>query len=172
MKHISLFLFAVMVFMSCSDLNNKTTSNSEPTVSSDLNEEKQDVATGEVIDILLQSDDKMKFDLSEIKVKEGQTVKLTLKHIGTMPVSAMGHNFVLLKQGVDLTAFGNASAQSKAPDYDIPTELLNDVIAHTKMIGGGESVSIEFVAPAKGTYQFLCSFPGHYGMMKGLFIVE
>lgn len=89
-----------------------------------------------------------------------------------MPVSAMGHNFVLLKQGVDLRAFGNASAQSKAPDYDIPTELLSNIIAHTKMIGGGESVSIKFVAPAKGTYQFLCTFPGHYGMMKGLFIVE
>ena len=40
------------------------------------------------------------------------------------------------------------------------------------MIGGGETDVIEFPAPEKGTYEFLCSFPGHYGMMKGKFIVE
>ena len=84
----------------------------------------------------------------------------------------MGHNFVLLKQGVDLTDFGNEVAQAQAPDYDIPYSLQKNVIANTKMIGGGESTTIEFLTPQKGFYHFLCSFPGHYGMMKGAFIVE
>jgi azurin len=40
------------------------------------------------------------------------------------------------------------------------------------MIGGGESTVIEFVAPEAGTYTYICSFPGHYAMMKGKLIVE
>ncbi|MEM6771051.1 MAG: plastocyanin/azurin family copper-binding protein, partial [Bacteroidota bacterium] len=27
-------------------------------------------------------------------------------------------------------------------------------------------------APAAGEYDFICTFPGHYGVMKGKFIVE
>lgn len=114
----------------------------------------------------------MKFDKKEIRVKLGQIVKLTLKHIGTMPKNAMGHNFVLLKKGVNINEFGNSAAKAKAPDYDIPQHLKHDVIVHTKMIGGGKSVTIKFLTPQKGSYHFLCSFPGHYGMMKGYFIVE
>ena len=40
------------------------------------------------------------------------------------------------------------------------------------MIGGGQSDTIEFDAPEPGTYDFICSFPGHYSVMKGKFIVE
>ena len=40
------------------------------------------------------------------------------------------------------------------------------------MIGGGQTTSITFTAPAAGTYDFICSFPGHSGLMKGKFIVE
>ena len=40
------------------------------------------------------------------------------------------------------------------------------------MIGGGESVTIEFDAPEAGTYDFLCTFPAHFAMMKGKFIVK
>jgi azurin len=31
---------------------------------------------------------------------------------------------------------------------------------------------IEFIAPEKGTYDYICSFPGHFAMMKGKLIVE
>jgi azurin len=40
------------------------------------------------------------------------------------------------------------------------------------LIGGGESTTIEFEAPEKGEYTFLCTFPGHFGLMNGKFIVE
>jgi azurin len=40
------------------------------------------------------------------------------------------------------------------------------------MLGGGETTTIAFTAPAAGTYDYICSFPGHYGMMKGKLIVE
>lgn len=122
-------------------------------------------------EITITGDDAMKFDLSEIKVKEGQKVKLTLKHSGKQPKEAMGHNFVLLNAGVDPALFAKEATSAKDHDY-IPESMKADVIAHTKVIGGGESDVIEFDAPKKGTYDFLCSFPGHSAMMKGKFIVE
>ncbi len=121
-----------------------------------------------VTTIVLNSNDQMKFDKEEIKVKAGQKVKLTLNHTGKLPKEAMGHNFVLLTAGTDIAAFATAAMKAKKNEY-IPSD---GVIAHTKLIGGGESTTIEFTVPKKGTYDFICSFPGHYGMMKGKFIVE
>ncbi len=122
------------------------------------------------VTVEIEGNDKMQFDLSEIKVKAGQEVTLVLKHVGSMPVTAMGHNFVLLKQGVDVEAFSKAAITARDNDY-IP-EGTEDVIAHTKLIGGGESDTITFTAPEAGSYDFICSFPGHHAMMKGKFIVE
>ena len=112
----------------------------------------------------------MQFSEEEFRVKEGQEITLTFKHIGQIPKSAMGHNFVLLKDGVDHKTFATQALEAKDTEY-IPNGG-KDVIAHTKMLGGGEQDVIIFTAPAKGTYTFLCSFPGHFGIMNGKFIVE
>ncbi len=120
--------------------------------------------------IVLVSDDLMKFNLKEIKVKAGKKVTLTLKHTGKLDKKIMGHNFVLLAEGVDLVSFATVAGAARNNEY-IP-ENTSDVIAHTKLIGGGETAVVEFDAPAPGTYEFLCSFPGHYGLMQGTFIVE
>ncbi len=64
-----------------------------------------------------------------------------------------------------------AAASAEETDY-IPSEYKDQILEHTKMLGGGESDTIEFEAPAAGTYDFLCTFPGHYALMQGKFIVE
>ena len=46
------------------------------------------------------------------------------------------------------------------------------IIVHTEMIGGGEETTIEFDAPEAGEYDFLCSFPAHYAIMRGKFVVQ
>ena len=49
------------------------------------------------------------------------------------------------------------------------------VIAHTKMIGGGESDSVTFPVSklaAGESYVFFCSFPGHFALMKGTLTVK
>src|SRR5699024_6517351 len=120
--------------------------------------------------VTIEGDDAMRFNLNEIKVKEGMKVTLTLKHVGEMGIQVMGHNWVLLKPGVDMMAFGTEAASAEATDY-IP-EGTDEVIVHTDMIGGGETTTITFDAPAKGTYDFICSFPVHVALMKGKFIVE
>lgn len=121
-----------------------------------------------VVTIVLNSDDQMKFDKTQITVKAGQTVRLTLNHTGKLPKTAMGHNFVLIAGGTDIADFAQIAMQASDNEY-IPEK---DVLAYTKLIGGGESTTIEFDAPKKGSYDFICSFPGHYYMMKGKFIVE
>ena len=121
-------------------------------------------------DVVITSNDAMQFNKKEIKVEAGKKVKITLRHIGKMDKNVMGHNFVLLKKGVNLVAFGNKAATARANQY-IP-EGTTDVIAYTKLIGGGETAVVEFDAPEAGTYDFLCSFPGHYAIMKGKLIVE
>jgi azurin len=90
--------------------------------------------------------------------------------VGQLPVEAMGHNFVLLKQGTDLASFATKAVEY--PDNGYIPEGTDKVIAQTEMIGGGEVTSVTFEAPAAGTYDFICSFPGHYIQMQGKFIVE
>ena len=123
-----------------------------------------------VVELYLTGNDKMKYNKEELKVKAGFTVKLVFEHVGKMSVQTMGHNFVLLKKGVDKMAFGQ-EASSYASEGYIPPNT-DKVIAHTEMIGGGKKTTITFEAPPKGTYDYICSFPGHVALMNGKFIVE
>ena len=117
--------------------------------------------------IELTANDQLKFDKIELHVKANEKVTLTLKNVGTMPKEAMGHNFVLLKDGTDLSAFSTSAIS--APDH-IPANN-PAIIAHTKLLGPGESDTIEFTVPA-GTYTYICSFPGHYMTMTGVLTAE
>lgn len=119
----------------------------------------------------LTAGDDMKFNTKEIRVKAGQTVKLSLTHTGTMKSNVMGHNFVLLDTTVSFEGFVEESNKAQDNGY-LSKSMEKDIIAHTKLLGGGERDEIEFPAPKKGTYDFLCSFPGHAAIMRGKFIVE
>ncbi len=125
--------------------------------------------TGKRVEIVIEGSDQMRFNLSEITVSEGDTVVLTLKHVGKLPKAAMGHNWVLLAKGTEIKSFATSALQARDNEY-IPKS--DNIIAHTALLGGGEETTIEFVAPAAGEYDFICSFPGHYALMNGKFIVK
>ena len=131
----------------------------------------EDTKKESVTKLTLAGTDQMQFDQKELKVRAGSMVELTFKHSGQLPVTVMGHNFVLLKQGVNLAKFAIAAMQGKNSGYILPKQE-SEVIARTKLIGGGESTTITFKAPPSGVYEYLCTFPGHYAMMKGKMIVE
>lgn len=124
-------------------------------------------------EIQITGNDQMKFSVTQIRAKPGESLTVTLRNIGTMPKFSMGHNWVLLKQGTDVEALIADTAQAATTDY-IPQNHLKSIIAHTKLLGPKESDSVTFQAPKDpGTYIFLCSFPGHYQVgMKGELIVE
>lgn len=136
-------------------------------------EETENVASADntVLEITIKGGDDMKFDKTTLKATAGQTIKLTLVHSGKLPKASMGHNFVLLKNGVNETDFATKALAAKDTDY-IPASASGDIIAHTDLVGGGESTTIEFTAPARGAYNFICTFPGHSALMKGKLMVQ
>ena len=118
--------------------------------------------------VILNSNDQMKFDKKIIRVNSNQKITLTLNHNGRFPASSMGHNFVLIKKDVDVNEYALRAAGARNSEY-IPEG--DNEIAYTKMLGGGESDTITFDSPEPGKYVFICSFPGHYQLMMGEFIV-
>lgn len=128
-------------------------------------------ADNTVLEITIKGGDDMKFDQTTLKATAGQKIKLTLVHSGKLPKASMGHNFILLKNGVNEADFATKALAAKDHDY-IPAGSEGDIIAHTGLVGGGESTTIEFTAPARGAYTYICSFPGHSAMMKGKLMVK
>lgn len=164
-----LFLCASLTFfVSCGGGEEKKEEKKEVKIG---NKETPKKESGNTVNLGLTANDLMQFDKKELKVKAGQEVTLTLRHTGKGELLVMGHNFVLLKQGVDIGTFGIEAANAGQPKDWIPNDG-KDVIAHTKMIEGGQSTSVTFTAPPAGTYDFICSFTGHSALMKGKFIVE
>lgn len=124
--------------------------------------------------IELTGSDQLQYSTKTLEVAAGDTVVLNLKHIGALPKVAMGHNFVLLKADTKIPEFAMAAAKSAATDY-IPAdeESKKAILAHSKLLGGGESDTVTFTAPAEaGAYPYICSFPGHYGVMQGVLTVK
>ena len=111
--------------------------------------------------------------LQNIEAKAGEELRIRLTTVSNLPASAMAHNWILLKMGVDPAGFARAATQAKSNDY-IPQDRTDDIIAHTELAAGGETVEVTFTVPEKtGDYDYLCSFPGHFAAgMKGKFIVQ
>ena len=64
------------------------------------------------------------------------------------------------------------SVDSAGPDNNWVPPGDPRVIANTVLIGPGESTEVTFTAPESGTYQFVCTFPGHNFTMFGDFVVN
>jgi azurin len=127
---------------------------------------------GAVKTVVVTGTDAMKFAPAVIRVKAGEKVKVSLKGVSQLPKMAMAHNFVLLKAGTDATAFATAAASARDTAF-VPAKFKAQVIAASGLAGGGETVDVEFTAPAAGKYQFICTFPGHFQAgMVGQLIVE
>lgn len=121
----------------------------------------------------ITADDKMKYSLTEFDVSPGQKVVVMLKNVGTSPKMSMGHNFIVLNKNVKWTKFVEDASTDAAHEY-VPPALAKDVLAHTKLLGPGESDSVTFTAPyVPGPYDYVCSFPGHATQgMKGVMTVK
>lgn len=162
----ALTLFAALALSSCGGSSTQNESNSAETTA-----ETTDSNASTVNTIVLETNDDMQFSQVELHAIAGQAITLTLKHTGKMSKTVMGHDWVLLKQGTDIPAFANVAMSAQDEGY-VPQSEIGSVIAHTKLIGGGESDTIQFTATEKGTYDYICSFPGHYAIMKGKLIVQ
>jgi azurin len=114
--------------------------------------------------------DQMQFDKKEITVsKSCKQFTVNLKHPGTLAKNVMGHNWVLTKQADMQGAVNDGMAAGLDNNYVKKDDAR--VIAHTKVIGGGETDSVTFDVSklaAGQDYAYFCSFPGHFALMKGV----
>ena len=121
----------------------------------------------------IEGSDAMQFNVGSITVPASCTsFTITLKHTGTMPVAAMGHNVVIARASDMQAVAADGMAAGAAAMYVKPGDTR--VIAHSDVVGGGQSTSVSFdVGKIKdgGPYEFFCSFPGHSAMMKGTIAV-
>lgn len=122
--------------------------------------------------IEITANDQMRFSVTAIDAKPGESLHVVLTNVGTLPKEAMAHNWVLLKSGSDYMAFSAAAAGAKDSNY-IPQNLENEIIAKIDLQGPHQTGEVTFKAPDQpGEYPFLCSFPGHAALMHGTLTVK
>jgi azurin len=129
------------------------------------------LAADDVKTLKISGNDTMQFDVKELAATAGQAFKVEFTNAGKLPVQVMGHNFVLLKPGTDPAAFGAAAMTSKETGY-IPASKKDQIVAHTKLLGPGEVDTIDVKGLEAGVYPYICSFPGHFAIMKGTLTVK
>ncbi len=106
----------------------------------------------------------LQFDQTLLTAKAGSRIEFTFNNVDDMM-----HNFVLTYPGKGMDV-GNAAMQ-----LGVAGEGMNfvpksgDVIAHTKILHPESSETIYFAVPDEpGDYDFVCTFPGHAFLMKGI----
>ena len=169
MKNLILFTFSILLIISCGSDEKKEKKEKFKYERTKEVSEKIPINNPNDFRVILNSFDNMIYDKNKIEVNSGKNLILTLNHKGKVSKEFMGHNFVLLKKGVNVDEYAKKAVLAKSNDY-IPNS--DEAIAYTKMLGGGESTTITFLAPEAGIYTYICTFPGHYMMMRGELIVK
>ena len=131
----------------------------------DLREEL--VNLGPAIVTLRPVPHQMLFDIAEFTVRAGGPVEITFENIDVMP-----HNVVVTRPGA-LEDVGRAAdaeaarnpASAEASGHVPKTPL---VLFRTGLVQPGDTEVLSFTAPTSpGLYPFVCTFPGHWILMKG-----
>lgn len=114
--------------------------------------------------ILLGTQPGLKFDTTTLTVKASARIRFVLRNSDDML-----HNFVLCAPGKGQEVGAAAMTlgiEGAAKNYVPETP---DVLYHTALTQPGATDTIYFTAPtAPGDYDYICSFPGHSMMMKGV----
>jgi azurin len=121
--------------------------------------------------ISLAAGDDMRFNDELFRVRSGKKIKLIFKNTGKKSPAAMTHNVVVLMKGTDIADFADAVHNAKNEQY-VPASVSPLVVAHTRLVGGGDSDEVDFIISQTGVYDFICSFPGHWGTMQGKIVAE
>jgi azurin len=177
MKRVYLFVFAIiLIIVSCGqDEQNKnnqkdsfqTTRSGENIETSVPGIEKLEFTDS----VQLKANENMRFDKELFRVKAGKKISLIFTNTGTKSVTSMTHNVVILKSGIDIADFADIARNAKTEQY-VPSSLDSLIIAHTRLVSGGYSDHVEFICPKPGIYDFICSFPGHWGTMQGKIVAQ
>jgi glucose/arabinose dehydrogenase/uncharacterized cupredoxin-like copper-binding protein len=140
--------------------NKNTPCGGEP--SKNITEQPANWTGGPDVTINIGTKPGLKFDIEDFEVPEGSKVKLVFNNTDDML-----HNLVI-------TAKGKGDEVGKMVmnlGIDGPklgyVPVSKDVLFNTCLLQPESSQSIYFVAPQVGDYPYVCTFPGHYTIMKG-----
>jgi uncharacterized cupredoxin-like copper-binding protein len=115
--------------------------------------------------------ERLLFTKNRLNEKAGKPVKLVFNN-----PDATQHNFVLLDQGTPIEEIGLAANEmAKSPEGAKKGFLPEDkrILQASRLLDPNTSQTLRFIAPATpGIYPYLCTFPGHWILMKGELIVE
>lgn len=108
----------------------------------------------------------MQFTKTAFTVKAGQKVILDFENGDNMQ-----HNLVLIKPGTTEKVGTAADELARDPKGALKHYVpqMPEVLQATKLLDPEGSSTLEFTAPAlPGDYPYICTFPGHWRMMKGV----
>lgn len=106
----------------------------------------------------------LKFNTKLLTVKAGSKIKLTFKNTDDML-----HNVVITIPGAadDVGKMALNMGLKGEKQHFVPNS--SKVLFHTFLLQPGKNESIYFIAPSKpGSYPFVCTYPGHYIIMRGI----
>lgn len=159
----TLLTASILVLASCGSTETKTAVETTPVVvqvEEKVWEEFEIGATGNTMQDMM-------FTEKNITVEEGSWVRIELYNEGVD--AAMIHNILICNYGTRKEVAMKA-IEAGAENQFIPKH--KDLVAASNLAQPGESVTFEFKAPAKGNYEFFCSYPGHSQMMRGYLFVK
>lgn len=120
------------------------------------------------VQMTLATEPGLKYDRELITLEAGSKLALTFNNDDDM-----AHNVVITLPG-SADAVGRAAMNLglEADDLEyVPRN--NEVLYHTSMLEPGQRETIYIEVPDEpGDYTFVCTFPGHYISMRGVFRVE
>ena len=113
--------------------------------------------------------ERMLYSVNRFEVSPGQAVRLEFVNPDATP-----HNLVIVEPGaafeIGLAATEMAKDPQAAKKGFIPKS--KKVLHHTRMLAPEDAQILRFKAPTRpGVYPYICTFPGHWVLMKGEMIV-
>ena len=134
--------------------------------SSTKTKDKTPAVAGPVAVVVSAVGETLTFDTNSFSANSGAEVTITFDN----PSANNQHNLVIVQAGTKDAVATDGTAAGPTSDWVSPSD--SRVIANTALINPGNSDEITFTAPSAGTYQFVCTFPGHNFTMFGDFIVN
>lgn len=113
----------------------------------------------------------MLYDLKQFEVRAGHPVKLEFVN-----PDAISHNLVIIRPGTEESVgleVNRMIADPKQIEIGQYIPETDAILFHTEMVPPNSSETLRFIAPKEpGNYPYICTFPGHWTIMKGVMVVK
>ena len=115
--------------------------------------------------------ERMLYDLKQFEIRAGRPVKLEFVN-----PDAISHNLLIIRPGTEEAVgleVNRIIADPKQIEIGQYIPETHAILFHTEMVPPNSSETLRFIAPKEpGNYPYICTFPGHWTIMKGVMVVK